>query len=253
MRFASLGSGSRGNATLVEHGETCLLIDCGFTMKETLKRLARLGKEPDQLDALLVTHEHSDHASGIGPLARKFDIPLYLTPGTYQQSRIGKVEQLELISSHCRFTIKDIEIEPIPVPHDAREPCQYIFDSGARKLGLLTDLGSVTPFVQQSYSGLDGLLLECNHDVEMLENGPYPYALKQRIRGDYGHLSNVQAGQLLQGLELSSLQHLVLSHISEQNNSVELAVSEVTRTLDCERDWLTVADQAQGFNWQMLS
>lgn len=253
MRFASLGSGSRGNATLVEYGDTCLLIDCGFTMKETLKRLERLGKAPEQLDALLVTHEHSDHASGVGPLARKFDIPLYLTPGTYQQSKIGKVDQLELISSHCRFTIKDIQIEPIPVPHDAREPCQYIFDSGARKLGLLTDLGSITSHVQKSYSGLDGLLLECNHDLEMLDSGPYPYALKQRIRGDYGHLSNTQAAHLLQRLELDSLQHLVLSHISEQNNSVELAVSEVTQSLDCEREWLTVADQEQGFDWQVLS
>lgn len=253
MRFSSLGSGSRGNATLVEHADTCLLIDCGFTLRETERRLARLGKTPQQLSALLVTHEHSDHANGVGPLARKYDLPVYLTAGTYKQSRIGSVNRLHQINSHDSFEIMGVQIQPVPVPHDAREPCQFVLDDGAKRLGLLTDLGSVTPFIQQSYNNLDALLLECNHDLDMLASGPYPYALKQRIRGDYGHLSNVQAAELLKGVELHSVQHLVISHISEQNNSAELAVSEVVDAVGCSRDWLTVADQEQGFDWREIS
>ncbi len=253
MRFASLGSGSRGNATIIENQQTCLLLDCGFTLKETVRRLARLGKEPHQLDAILVTHEHSDHISGVGPLARKYGIPVYMTAGTCQSNRIGKIERLEQISSHDLFVIKDLQVQPIPVPHDAREPCQYIFEDGAKKLGVLTDLGSITPFVRQSYAKLNGLLLECNHDLDMLNQGPYPYRLKQRVGGDYGHLNNQQAAQLLTEIELQGLQHLVVSHISEQNNTPEFAAKAVAEAMDCKSDWLTIADQNNGFGWRELS
>ncbi len=253
MRFASLGSGSRGNATLIESGQTCVLLDCGFTLKETVRRLARIGKQPDQLDAILVTHEHSDHISGVGPLARKYGIPVFMTAGTWQQDRVGKIEHLEQISSHDSFVIKGLQVQPIPVPHDAREPCQFILDDGADKLGILTDLGSITPFVRQSYTNLDGLLLECNHDLEMLAQGPYPYRLQQRIRGDYGHLNNQQAAQLLTEIEIGKLQHLVISHISEQNNSPEHAVDAVAEAIDGKPDWLTIADQENGFGWREFS
>lgn len=238
---------------MVEHEETCLLIDCGFTLKETERRLARLGKTPQQLTAILVTHEHSDHANGVGPLARKYDVPVYLTAGTYQYSRIGTVQQLHKISSHSPFEIMDLQVQPIPVPHDAREPCQFIFNDGAKKLGVLTDLGSITPFVKQSYSKLDSLLLECNHDLAMLEQGPYPYTLKRRISGEYGHLSNNQAGELLKEIELQCIQHLVISHISEQNNSAELAIDEIVKATGCSKDWLTVANQTLGFGWRVIS
>ena len=253
MRFSSLGSGSRGNATLIEHANTCVLLDCGFTLKETERRLARLDKSPQQISAILVTHEHSDHANGVGPLARKYDLPVYLTAGTYQQSRIGQVNQLYNINCHSTFAIMDIQIQPVPVPHDAREPCQFIFDDGAKKLGVLTDLGSITPFVKQSYRQLDSLLLECNHDLEMLEQGPYPLALKRRISGEYGHLSNNQAGGLLREIEIKHLQHLVISHISEQNNSTQRAVNEVVGAIGCSEHWLTVADQTLGFDWRVIS
>lgn len=253
MRFASLGSGSRGNATLVQHGDTCVLVDCGFTLRETEIRLARLGIDGNALDAVLVTHEHGDHIRGVGPLARKFGVPVYLTHGTYRQSRIGQVRDLIKINSHDSFAVKGLQVQPVPVPHDASEPCQFIFSNGAKKLGVLTDLGSITPFVQQSYCGLDALLLECNHDAEMLEKGPYPYSLKRRIGGDYGHLSNFQAAGLLREIGVGQLQHLVISHISEQNNRAELAATAVADALGCQQDWLTVADQQLGFSWRALS
>ena len=249
MRFASLGSGSRGNATLIEYAETCLLLDCGFTVKETEQRLKTFGKAPAELDAILVTHEHSDHIKGVGALARKYQLPVYMTSGTYQTGRAGKLPDLQLISSHQSFRINDIEIQPIPVPHDAREPCQYVFDSGIRRLGVLTDLGSITPFIREQYSGLDALLLECNHDPELLEQGPYPYQLKQRILGKYGHLSNAQAAQLLQEVDLQKVQHLVVSHISQQNNSTEHVMAEIEKSIHPEVRGLKLADQDNGFDW----
>jgi len=252
VRFSSLGSGSRGNATLVQHGGTSVLVDCGFALRETEKRLARLGVDAATLSALLVTHEHGDHVRGVGPLARKYNIPVYLTHGTCKQARIGEVHQLVRINSHDPFSIMDLQVQPVPVPHDADEPCQFIVGDGAKKLGVLTDLGTITPFVRQSYAALDALVLECNHDVAMLAQGPYPLSLKHRISGDYGHLSNCQAAQLLREIGETKLQHLVISHISEQNNSAALAVDAVADALGCQREWLTVADQQWGCDWREL-
>ena len=246
MRFASLGSGSKGNATLIEAAQTCLMLDCGFTLKETETRLERLGKTAFDLDAVLVTHEHSDHLKGVGALARKYQIPVYLTAGTYHQGRLGKLPSVEWVNCHQSFVIKDIEVQPVPVPHDAREPCQYVFCHADKKLGVLTDLGSLTPHVEKHYSGLDALVLECNHDLQMLEQGPYPYQLKQRIQGNYGHLSNSQAAQLLARIERDKLQHLVLSHVSQQNNSAELACAAVAELVDCEGEGFDLAGQDEG-------
>lgn len=256
MRFASLGSGSKGNATLIEAAQTCLLLDCGFTLKETEARLERLGKTAHDLDAVLVTHEHSDHLKGVGALARKYQIPVYLTAGTYHQGRLGKLPSVEWVNCHQSFVIKDIAVQPVPVPHDAREPCQYVFRHADKKLGVLTDLGSLTPHVEKHYSGLDALVLECNHDLQMLEEGPYPYQLKQRIQGNYGHLSNSQAAQLLARIEREKLQHLVLSHISQQNNSAELACAAVAELLKgmshCGNEGFVVAGQDEGFDWRVI-
>ena len=252
MQYASLGSGSAGNATLISHQDTRLLLDCGFSLGETQKRLAKLQVMPEQLDAILVTHEHSDHVRGVGPLARKYRIPVYLTRGTYSQAKLGALAAPTFIDSHQRFAINDIEIEPVPVPHDAREPCQFIFHDGQVSLGVLTDLGSITPFVVQCYRRLDALLLECNHDVGMLDAGPYPYSVRQRIKGDFGHLSNVQAASFLQQIELSALKHVVISHISRQNNTTELAVQALDGVIDCGPEFLTVADQALGFGWRTV-
>jgi len=257
MRFASLGSGSKGNATLIETADTCLLLDCGFTVKETEARLERLGKTGHDLDAVLVTHEHSDHIKGVGALARKYKLPVYLTAGTFHKGRLGNLPQLETINCHQSFEIKGINVQPVPVPHDAREPCQYVFQHGDKKLGVLTDLGSLTSHVEKHYSGLDALVLECNYDPKMLDEGPYPYQLKQRILGDYGHLSNGQAAQLLVRIEKDKLQHLLLSHISQQNNCPTLARAAITEMLaaipDCVRDGFEVACQAQGFDWRVIA
>jgi len=257
MRFASLGSGSKGNATLIEAAETCLLLDCGFTVKETEVRLQRLGKSGHDLSAILVTHEHSDHIKGVGALARKYQLPVYLTAGTFHKGRVGKLTQFETINCHQCFFINDIEVQPVPVPHDAREPCQFVFKHKNKKLGVLTDLGSLTPHVEKHYSGLDALVLECNYDPQMLDEGPYPFQLKQRIFGDYGHLSNGQAAQLLARIETHKLQHLLLSHISQQNNCPNLASQAVADILeqmdDCVRDGFEVACQDEGFGWRVIA
>jgi phosphoribosyl 1,2-cyclic phosphodiesterase len=253
MRFASIGSGSRGNGTLIQDGSTCLLIDLGFTIRETEKRLAGLELAPSEIGAILVTHEHSDHLNGVGPFARKYSIPVYMTPGTCDQERIGSLPMLKLINCHQPFVIDGLTIVPVPVPHDAREPCQYLITNGSRTLGVLTDLGHITPHVAEQYNSCDGLMLECNHDPGMLADGPYPYPLKLRVGGDQGHLSNGQAAGLLKKLELPGLQHLVVAHVSEKNNRVDLLREELDAVLADWQGCLTIADQGTGFNWITLN
>ena len=262
MRFASLGSGSKGNGLLVEHRQTCLLVDCGFTLKDTTRRLARLGKTPTDLTAVLVTHEHGDHIRGVGALARKYNLPVYMTHGTSREwlgrdNGINRSVQLEYINSHQDFALGGITVRPVAVPHDAREPCQFTFHCDDKKLGLLTDLGSITPFVQQAYQGCHAVLLECNHDRGMLAEGPYPYSLKQRVGGDYGHLSNEQAAVLLKNIMGEQLQHVVLSHISETNNTAAYACNAIKPILQAQfeglDDVLIVADQDSGFDWLAVS
>ena len=232
MRFASLGSGSRGNATLIEAAGTRLLLDCGFSAREVERRLAELDVPAESLDAILVTHEHQDHIRGVGPLARRYSIPVWITHGTYNLGRCGALPDVRLIHSHqVPFTIGDIEIEPYPVPHDAREPVQYVFHTANAKLGILTDAGVVTPHIRKVLKACDALFLECNHDVEMLANGPYPYSLQQRVGGRLGHLSNHQAADLLQLLGHDRLKYLLAAHLSEKNNTPEMALREAGNAL----------------------
>ena len=249
MRIASLGSGSKGNGTIVDSGSTCLLVDLGFTLKETEKRLERLGVSPLTIDAILVTHEHSDHVHGVGPFSRKYKKPVFLTPGTHSKAKLGKVDGARPINCHKPFRIGDIGVEPVPVPHDAREPCQYVLSAGGFKVGVLTDLGHITRFVVEQYKFCHALLLECNHDLQMLNDGPYPYALKQRVGGPHGHLNNLQAAELLQEIELDQLRHLIISHVSEQNNQPELAEAAISPILANWQGTLKIANQNQGFDW----
>ena len=249
MRIASLGSGSRGNGTLVEDENTCILVDLGFTLKETLRRLSRLGRSPWDIDAVIVTHEHGDHINGVAPFARKFSTPVYMTPGTYDSKRQGIIPSLHKINCHRNFRIGGIGIEPVPVPHDAKEPCQFLLSSGGIKVGILTDLGHITPYVELQYKSCDVLLLECNHDPGMLEVGPYPYPLKMRVGGMHGHLSNEQAAKLIEKVDLGRLRHLVITHISEKNNQRELVRKALEPVL---RNWTgesCIADQEEGFAW----
>jgi phosphoribosyl 1,2-cyclic phosphodiesterase len=250
MRFASLGSGSRGNATLVQQNGTCLLVDCGFSAKEAEARMARLKISAEEIDAILVTHEHGDHISGVGALARKYDLPVWATNGTLSADRLGERIEMNRICSHTAFAIGDIEVQPFPVPHDAREPSQFVFANGDKRLGLLTDVGSYTPHLQEQLSGCDALILECNHDTEMLANGEYPLSLKHRVGGDHGHLNNVQAADILQRIDRSKLTQLVAAHLSEKHNTPALARAALSEVLGCAPDWVAVADQQMGLAWR---
>lgn len=251
MRFASLGSGSEGNALLVEAAGTRLLMDCGFGLNDSIARLARLGISPGQLDGILVTHEHGDHSGGVARLARKFDLPVWLTHGTLRvlSDKLSGVACIREIDPHQSFAIGDIEITPYPVPHDAAEPVQFVFGDGARRLGVLTDAGSSTPHIEAVLCGCDALVLECNHDSDMLMNGDYPWSLKQRVGGRYGHLNNRDAAAILARLDSSRLQHLVAAHLSRSNNTAALAVAELSGVPGWEADRVTVATQQEGFGW----
>lgn len=253
MRFASIGSGSSGNGWLVEHGTTRLLVDCGFTLAETRARLARLGLEPDDLTAVLVTHEHGDHLRGVGALARRHRLPVWMTHGTHRAGRAGRLDALQLFDAHRAFTVGDLQVEPFPVPHDANEPCQFVIGDGARRLGLLTDVGSITPHIERMLDGCDALGLETNHDSAMLANGPYPLRLQRRIGGDHGHLSNAQSAALLARLDTHRLQHLVAAHLSEANNEPQRARAALAGALGCAPAEVDVANQSEGIGWRELA
>ena len=253
MRFSSIGSGSAGNGLVVEKASTRLLLDCGFGLKDAEQRLARLGFSPEKLTGILITHEHEDHAGGVFKLARKYSIPIWLTHGTLKMvERILPAETLDLqiIDSHTKFNINAIEVTPFPVPHDAREPVQYTFSDGDKKLGVLTDTGCSTPHIQKMLSGCHGLVLECNHDIDMLMNGNYPKSLKQRVSGRLGHLDNASAAEILINLDNSKLKHIVAAHLSEKNNAPYLAIAALSRALSCEKDWIGIANQETGFAWR---
>ncbi|MFN3786487.1 MAG: MBL fold metallo-hydrolase [Thiothrix sp.] len=250
LRFASLGSGSKGNATLIESGKTRLLLDCGFTLGETERRLHRLGCPPQSLTAILVTHEHGDHAAGVGRLSRRYNLPVWLTVGTHQAMRDVDFAKTHYINVHQSLAIHDIHNTPFPVPHDAREPCQFVFGDGNRNIGILTDVGSHTPLIVQMLQQLDALLLECNYDATMLANGNYPSSLKARVAGRYGHLDNKQSTHLLEQLDVSRLQHLVGMHLSENNNLPEYAYQALCAGLKCHRDWIQLANQQDGIGWR---
>jgi len=253
MRFALLGSGSEGNALVVQSGNSTVLLDCGFSLSETVARLARLNIVPENLSGIVVTHEHGDHISGVSRLARKFSIPVWLTHGTLRTQSAASAEiQFNEINTHIAFAIGDVQVQPYPVPHDAAEPVQFVFGDGARRLGVLTDAGHVTPHIEATLNGCDALVLECNHDAAMLAGGAYPYHLKQRVGGRFGHLNNEDAAALLARLDNSRLQHIVAAHLSQKNNLPELAVQALCGALGCEADWVAVASQDQGLEWREI-
>lgn len=253
MRFASLGSGSRGNALLVEAGSTCVLIDAGFGPREMSRRLGRLNLTGEDVDAVLVTHEHSDHVGGVFACARRFGWTVLLTHGTLAAcGDDGADERTTVIDSHESLSVGDICMHPFPVPHDAREPVQFVLTDGKRRLGVLTDAGHVTSHMVAMLDGCDALVLECNHDAQMLAQGSYPPALKRRVGGPWGHLDNAAAASLLGQLDVSRLRHVVAAHLSEQNNSPMLARDALSAVLGCVPDWIGIATQSEGFDWRDL-
>jgi phosphoribosyl 1,2-cyclic phosphodiesterase len=257
MRFASLGSGSEGNGLVLEKNNTRLLLDCGFGLKDSIYRLNRLGLEPTQLSGILITHEHDDHAGGAFKLAAKFNIPIWLTHGslTMLERFLPKQHalQLHIVDSHQTFSLQDIQIQPYPVPHDAREPVQFTFNDGVKKLGVLTDTGTSTPHIESMLNACDALVLECNHDLEMLMQGPYTWPLKKRVSSRLGHLDNQSAAELLAKLDNSKLQHLVAAHLSAKNNTPELAKSALSTALNCQADWIAIAEQNMGLDWRSIT
>ncbi len=225
-----------------------LLVDCGFTLKQTRRRLARLGLNPHDIAAILVTHEHADHAYGVAPLARRYGLPVYVSHGTRRGMSDWDDLDVRTFNAHADFAIGDVHVTPVPVPHDAREPTQFVFTAGGACVGVLTDLGHVTAHVHDVYRRCNALLIEANHDRDMLWGGNYPAGLKRRIASDLGHLSNEQTVALLEALASSALQEVIVGHISEHNNCerrLEHAFSALTRRLPR----LRFATQQDGFDW----
>jgi phosphoribosyl 1,2-cyclic phosphodiesterase len=253
LRFASLGSGSRGNATLIQTGDALVLVDCGFAARELERRCRQIGIEAGDIDALVVTHEHGDHLRGVGAVARRFRIPVWMTHGTWHAAGGMQLPELRLLDGSGEgFAVNGLCVEAFPVPHDAAEPVQLVLRAGGRSLGLLTDTGSLTPHILASLDGVDALLLEANHDPEMLAAGPYPPVLQARVGGAFGHLSNAQAAAVLAAIDHVRLGHLVVGHISAKNNRPELvrdalaavapALNHRARLLaqDCASDWFVL-------------
>jgi phosphoribosyl 1,2-cyclic phosphodiesterase len=227
MRCALIGSGSAGNALLVTAGDTRLLVDCGYSIKTFEARAAVLDFDPASLDAILVTHEHEDHLGGVLPLARKYALPVYWSRGTSlaASAKPGVRPVTHEFSPHASFAIGDIDILPVPVPHDAREPTQFVFRHGGVQVGMLTDLGSLTPHVLAAYAACNALILEFNHDPTLLAESAYPATLKARVASAYGHLSNAQSVGFLAQLDTSRLQRLVAAHLSERTNRPTLVAA----------------------------
>ena len=253
MRIASLGSGSKGNATLVDTGETLLLIDCGLPRRDVEARLQSRGVSGQDIDAILVTHEHGDHCRGVVPLAKAHDLPVFLTAGTATSAKLEGLASGVVIRPGDQFAVGDVNIAAEPVPHDAREPVQFCLTHNDLKLGVLTDLGSITPHVVQAFSGCDALVLEFNHDPQMLADGPYPHALKRRVGGDFGNLTNAQARQFLDHADTTRLKMLFVAHISRRNNAPELADAALSGWSDLASCKVIHATQETGFDWHQIA
>jgi phosphoribosyl 1,2-cyclic phosphodiesterase len=254
LKFASLGSGSEGNALLISAASgttrTTVMLDCGFPIRETERRMERLGMTPAQLAGIVVTHEHQDHVGGVFKFARKHGVPVWLSYGTYQAvAKDTDGVQFDFCRDGDRLAIGDLELVPYTVPHDAREPVQYVAGDGRVRLGVLTDAGQSTPHLVQALGGCDALMLECNHDRQMLANSNYPPSLRKRIGGAYGHLSNDTASEILMQLDKSRLKMVVGAHLSQQNNTPELARAAVCAVVDPGRIRVEIACQEDGFDW----
>ena len=258
LRFRSLGSGSSGNATVVEGFDgvhtTRLLVDCGFGLKHLDTRLAQAGLCADQIDAVFVTHEHGDHIGCARSFALRNQKPVWMSPGTH--AALGAPDfkgLLRMAQDGVPIDLGTLQIQPFTVPHDAREPLQLCCSDGSQRLGILTDLGHATPHVLASLARCDALLLECNHEADMLASSPYPEFLKQRVGGRYGHLSNQAASNIAKAVTHAGLKTVTAAHLSQQNNHPDLARAALSLALDCGLSDIGVADPVHGTDWVSLS
>lgn len=240
FRVSILASGSSGNATLLETERTCLLVDAGLGRKETLRRLAAIGKSPERVDGILISHEHTDHASGLPQLLNHWRATCYLTEGTcaeilriLPEASAKKIERVEHVRPGERFTVGDIEVSPFTIPHDAADPVGYTFRTNGTKVAIVTDLGYLTELVKFHLRDADCLILESNHDLEMLKVGPYPWYVKQRVMSRTGHLSNHIVSEYLADGDAfdGRARFLVLAHVSETNNNPDLVHLSATEAL----------------------
>lgn len=257
LRACSLGSGSSGNALVVEARDgivsTRVLVDNGFNLRQLKRRLERVGLSLHDIDAVLVTHEHSDHVGGVARFARKVGIPVFCSEGTARAAGLSErgVAWHELVSG-VREQIGALVIDPYEVPHDAAEPLQFVFGDGGRWLGLLTDSGCATDLIVRALRRADALLIECNHDAELLRTGSYAPFLKKRIGGPHGHLSNAQAASILSALDGARLSWVAAAHLSAHNNTKALACAALSAVLGCVDADIAVADQHDGLDWRSV-
>lgn len=233
MDFYSIASGSSGNCIYVGSEQAAVLVDTGISGKKITEGLKGIDRKPEELSAILITHEHSDHIKGLGVLARKYGIPIYTTPGTARAIRemtsLGTIDEGLFHEIHAdeAFSVKDLKILPFRISHDAAEPVAYRIRNGEKSVAVATDMGYYNDYIVDNLRGLDGLLLEANHDINMLQVGSYPYPLKQRILGKFGHLSNDNAGRLLCEILHDDLKFVMLGHLSKENNYEALAYATV--------------------------
>ncbi len=233
MRFCSIASGSSGNCIYIGNDNTHLLVDTGISKKKIEEGLTELGITGEQLDGILITHEHSDHIQGLGVFCRKYQVPIYATKGTTVGiqccKQVGELPEglLKCVKADVPFEIGDMQIKPFGISHDANEPTGFRIESDGKALAIATDLGIYDDYIVENLKGLDAIVLEANHDVHMVEVGPYPYYLKQRVLGNHGHLSNELSGRLLCEIMHNNLKHIVLGHLSRENNYPELAYETV--------------------------
>ncbi len=245
LSVCMLASGSKGNAVYISDGGTTLLIDAGLSGVEIERRLQAHSLDPRNIDAMIVSHEHADHIRGVGILSRRFDIPVYITKKTGREASttIGNISDMRTFSCGHSFSINSLEIHPFSTTHDAEDPAGFTISRNGQKIGIATDLGIATAMVKHNLKGCNLLILEANHDPEMLMNGPYPWPLKQRIKGRTGHLSNQASGELLSELKHDKLQHVILAHLSETNNTPAKALREVGPALEGCQARIHVATQ----------
>lgn len=241
LYFQVLASGSKGNATLVCSERTRILVDAGLSAKELIRRLDQTPASPNQINGLILSHEHQDHVRGSGTLSRRFDFPVYLSRGTLENlpSQVGTLPQRQIFQTGCSFLVGDLYIHPFAISHDAGEPAGFVIEHEGCRLGICTDLGIATELVKTRLSGCHGLVLEANHDMRLLIEGPYPWELKQRIRSRHGHLSNEDSFNLLETLHHPHLSAVVFAHLSEVNNHPQIVAESALNLKNTDR-WCKV-------------